>query len=82
MVAMCWWDEVLMRFPASVEEWAHVALAWLAVSAIATPIIGICVRLAAPKRTVLIVLVGGMIPAVMIYGLLFVTFGREMLPRR
>src|SRR6266478_9684213 len=68
MVAICWGQVGMLSLPMSVEEWTNRALVWLAVSAIATPIIGICVRLAPPKRTAVIVLVGGAIPGIAIYG--------------
>src|SRR6266478_6942673 len=68
MVWICWGGVGMLSLPSSVEEWARRALAWLVISAIATPIIGICVRLAPPKRTAMIVLVGGAIPGIAIYG--------------
>jgi hypothetical protein len=68
MVWICWGEVGMLSLPSSVEEWARRALAWFVFSAIATPIIGIFVRLAPPKRTAMIVLVGGAIPAIVIYG--------------
>jgi hypothetical protein len=69
----------MLSLPTSVEEWTGRALAWLAVSAIATPIIGICVWLAPPRRTAMVVLLGGAIPAIAIYGffiLILAPYGR------
>ena len=79
MVAICWGQVGMLSLPTSVEEWTGRALAWLAVSAIATPIIGICVWLAPPRRTAMVVLLGGAIPAIAIYGffiLILAPYGR------
>jgi hypothetical protein len=71
------WGEIgMLAVPSSTEEWARGVLGWFVVSTIAAPIIGICVHFAPSKRSAIIVILGGMIPSLILYGLLFLILGR------